>query len=158
MADDLEKEVSPNGIPLRGAKGQIIRALRTLSGIPTPDGEHPTGRHHSLLRTKMGGAIAALTGLITAYVFILKPIEEAKHTGVLHQSPFGIIISALLLSGGIAQLFVDLRDEKSVYIGDDGRLWWTRRSRIVMYSMWGSCAWAVVVWYLYVRGLGLNPR
>jgi len=157
MLDDREGWIPSPNAHLGGARGEIIRALRTLSGIPTPDGTHPTGRHFSLLRTRIGGAIFTLAGLITAYIFILKPVEEATHTGVLRQGLFGSVMPVVLVYGGIAQLVMDLRDEKSLRIGEDGRLWWTRRARVVIYGMWGATALAMIVWYLYVRNLGLNP-
>src|SRR5258706_1723576 len=52
---------------------------------------------------------------------------------------------------GILQLALDLRDEKSLRIGDDGRLKFTRRARVVELGVLFAVAAWCVGWYLYVR-------
>ena len=135
----------------------IAKAWLNLNGIATPDGAHPTGRRVSVLRTKIFGALTALIGLATAYFFILRPIVEAKRNGVLRQGLFGLIMPITLLYCGVAILVTDLRDEKTMRAGVEGRLWWTRKGRIFQYAMWGAIALTLVAWYVYVRSIGLNP-
>jgi len=111
----------------------IVRAWLNLNGVATPDGVHPTGRHVSILRAKVLGAATALIGLVTAYFFILRPIEEAKRIGVLHQGPFGLLMPMILLYCGVAMLVTDLRDEKTLRSGPQGRLLWTRKGRMASF-------------------------
>jgi hypothetical protein len=152
---------TPQPIPSadRGAsmKTRIAQAWLNLNGIATPDGAHPTGRRVTVLRTKTIGAVCTFTGLATAYLFILRPIQEAKRNGVLHQGPFGLVMPLVLLYCGIAILVTDLRDEKTLRVGMQGRLSSTRKGRIFQYGMWLTLCVLVVAWCLYVRSLGLVP-
>jgi hypothetical protein len=79
------------------ARTNIFKAWLNLNGIATPDEEHPTGRRVSVLRTKSFGAASTLTGLATAYFFILRPIIDAKRSGVLSQGPFGHVMPIALV-------------------------------------------------------------
>jgi hypothetical protein len=88
----------------------MTKAWLNLSGIATPDGMHPTGRRHSALRAKIVGAVFTLTGLSTAYFFIVRPIEEAERSGVLRQGLYGLAMPIVLLCSGVAMLVADLRD------------------------------------------------
>jgi hypothetical protein len=135
----------------------IAKAWLNLNGIATPDGAHPTGRRVSVLRTKIFGGLTTLTGLATAYFFILRPIEEAKRNGVLRQGLFGLVIPITLVYCGIAILVTDLRDEKTMRIEAESRLAWTRKGRIFQYAMWGTIALTLTAWYLYVHSIGLSP-
>ncbi|GEM_PF-2688006 len=139
------------------ARNALIKSWLILYGIPTPDGEHPTGRRISALRSKVLGAVCAVIGLVTTYYFIWRPIENAtEHTGELHQGIFALFLPAVLLFGGIVQLALDLRDEKSLKIGDNGHLEFTRRARIVELGLLlAVLAWCVG-WYLYVRSRGFD--
>jgi hypothetical protein len=98
-----------------------------------------------------------LTGFISAYYFIWHPIEEAKRSGVLRQGVYGLFIPILLLCAGVATLATDLRDEKSLWVGPDGKLWWTRRARLAIYGMWGATFAFLGLWYIYGRSIGLEP-
>jgi hypothetical protein len=140
-----------------GIRGEFFKSLLILHGFATPDGSHPTGRRVSVLRSKVGGAILLLTGLAAAYFFILRPIEDAKRTGVLDQGPYGLFVPIIMAYGGVATLLSDLRDEKSLRAGADGRLYWTRRGLIVLYGLLGATLLTVIAWYLYVRSIGLSP-
>jgi hypothetical protein len=135
----------------------IAKAWLNLNGIATPDGVHPTGRRVSVLRTKIFGAITTLTGLAMAYFFILRPIVEAKRNGVLRQGLFGLVMPITLFYCGAAILVTDLRDEKTMRAGAEGRLWWTRKGRVFQSVMWGAIALTLVAWYVYVRSIELNP-
>ena len=135
----------------------IVQAWLNLNGVATPDGAHPTGRHVSIFRTTVLGVAATLIGLVTGYFFILRPIGQAKRVGVLHQGPFGLIMPMILLYCGVAMLVTDLRDEKTLRAGPEGRLWWTRKGRIFLYGSWGATALMLIAWYLYVRSIGLSP-
>ena len=139
------------------ARKALIKSWLTLSGIPTPDGDHPTGRRISILRSKVIGAVFAVVGLVSTYYFIWRPIENAaRHTGELRQGIFALGLPAVLLYGGIVQLALDLRDEKSLRIGDNGRLVFTRRARIVELGVLFAVAAWCVGWYLYVRSHGFD--
>ena len=138
-------------------KANIAKAWLNLNGIATPDGAHPTGRRVSVLRTRTLGVVFTFIGVVTAYLFIVRPLEAAKRDGKLHQGLFGLIMPILLLYGGVAMLVTDVRDEKTVRAGAEGRLRLTRKGRILQGGMWAATALAVMVWYLYVRSLGLAP-
>jgi hypothetical protein len=142
---------------LRDIQSRIKEAWLNLNGIATPDGEHPTGRRATVLRARVIGTALVLTSLATAYFFILRPIEEAKRNGVLHQGLFGLVMPIVLLYCGVATLATDLRDEKTMRAGAEGRLWWTRKARIFQYGMWVTTALMLVAWYLYVGSIGLKP-
>jgi hypothetical protein len=135
----------------------IVQAWLNLNGVATPDGAHPTGRHVSIFRTKVLGVAATLIGLVTGYFFILRPIAEAQRTGVLYQGPFGLVMPIYLVYCGVAMLVTDLRDEKTLRAGPEGRLWWTWKGRIFLYGSWGATALTLIAWYLYVRSIGLSP-
>ena len=139
------------------ARNALIKGALILYGIPTPEGDHPTGRRISALRSKVSGAVLAAIGLVTAYSLIWRPIENAKqHSGELHQGIVTLCLPAVLLYGGILQLALDLRDEKSLRIGDDGRLKFTRRARVVELGVLFAVAAWCVGWYLYVRSRGFD--
>jgi hypothetical protein len=157
MGDQIPPGTHPPAESDGSLRANLTKAWLTLNGIATPEGAHPTGRHVSVLRTKIWGVVFALGGLATAYYFILRPIEEAKRTGVLHQGPFGLVMPIVLLYGGLATLVTDLRDEKTMRAGPEGRLWWTRKGRIFQYGMWGSAALTLISWYFYVRSMGISP-
>ena len=140
-----------------GVRKNIHNAWLNLNGIATPDGPHPTGRHVSVLRTKILGAAFVLTGLGTAHLFILRPLEEAKRSGVLRQNPFGLVVSIVLVYSGLAMVVFDVRDERTMRAGPDGRLRWTRRGRIFLHCMWFGVALTVIAWYLYIYSIGLSP-
>jgi hypothetical protein len=140
-----------------GVRTNIFKAWLNLNGIATPDGAHPTGRRVSVLRTKIFGVASTLAGLATAYFFILRPIEEAKRNGVLRQGLFGLVMPIVLLCYGVAILVTDLRDEKTMRAGAEGKLWWTRKGSVFQYVMWGAIALTLIAWYLYVRSIGLSP-
>jgi hypothetical protein len=140
-----------------GVRTNLVKAWLNLNGIATPDGVHPTGRRVSLLRTKMFGVASTLTGLATAYFFILRPIEDAKRNGLLRQGLFGLVMPIVLLYCGVAILVTDLRDEKTMRAGTDGRLRWTREGSVFLYVMWGAITLTLIGWYVYVRLIGLNP-
>jgi hypothetical protein len=142
---------------LRITKAEIAKAWLNLNGVATPDGSHPTGRHITVLRTKILGAVSTLIALVTAYFFILRPIEEARRTGTLHQNLFGLVVPIIFLYGGVAMLATDLRDEKTLRAGPEGKLWSTRKGRIFQYGMWGTIILILLAWYLYVRSIGLSP-
>jgi hypothetical protein len=148
--------VSPQTM-LRGIQSRIKKAWLNLNGIATPDGAHPTGRRVTVLRTRVIGTVLVLTSLATGHFFILRPIEEAKRNGVLHQGLFGLVIPIVLLYCGVATLVTDLRDEKTLRAGAEGRLWWMRKARIFQYGMWITAALMLIAWYLYVRSIGLKP-
>ncbi|MGD0271887.1 MAG: hypothetical protein ABSB14_22670 [Candidatus Sulfotelmatobacter sp.] len=139
------------------ARKNIAKAWLNLNGIATPDGAHPTGRRVSVLRTKIGGALISLIGLVTGYFFILQPLEEARRGGVLKQGLFGLVMPITLVYVGVAILVTDLRDEKTMRAGAEGRLWWTSKGRIFQCIMWGAISLTLIAWYLYVRSTGLNP-
>ena len=63
----------------------------------------------------------------------------------------------VLLYCGFAMLVTDLRDEKTMRAGTEGRLWWTHKGRIFQYAMWGTTIFVLIAWYLYVRSIGLRP-
>jgi hypothetical protein len=156
MGDQPPKPIQP--IDRRGGiKTSIVNAWANLNGIASPDGTHPTGRRVTVLRTKIIGAVFTVIGLATAYFFILRPIEEAKRNGMLHQSLFGLVMPIVLLYCGVAILVTDLRDEKTMRAGAEGRLWWTRQGRIFQYGLWITTVLMIIAWYLYVRSIGLNP-
>ena len=156
MRDQPRQGIHPTG-ERGGAKTNIVKAWLNLNGIATPDGTHPTGRHVTVLRTKILGAVSTLTGLVTAHFFILRPIEEAKRNGALHQNLFGLVMPIILLYCGVAMLATDLRDEKTMQAGVEGRLWWTRKGRIFQYGMWGTTILMLIAWYFYLRSIGLKP-
>jgi hypothetical protein len=131
-------------------------AWRNLTGVATPDGPHPTGRRVSLLRYRIGAVLALFIGLATAYAFIVRPIVHAKGSGEIHPGVFGLCIPAFLLYAGIAQLLVDIRDEKSLRIGGNGRLRFTRTARLFEWGGLVAVAVICVAWYLYARSLGFD--
>jgi hypothetical protein len=135
----------------------IFKAWLNLNGIATPDGTHPTGRRVSVFRTKIFGVASTVTGLVTAYFFILRPVIEAKAGGVLRQGPFGLVLPITLFYSGIAILVTDLRDEKTMRAEAEGRLFWTRKGRIFQYVLCAAVALTLIAWYVYVRWIGLNP-
>ena len=98
-----------------------------------------------------------MIGLATAYLFILRPINEATRGAVLHQGLFGLVMPIVLLYCGIGILVTDLRDEKTMRAGVEGRLWWTRKGRIFQHVMWLAIVLTLMAWYEYVRSIGLNP-
>jgi len=157
MCDQPRNGIHPTATRGGSVKTALIKARLNLNGIATPDGTHPTGRFVTVLRTKIWGAVFTLTGLATAYFFILRPIEVAKRNGVLHQGLYGLVMPILLLYSGVAALVTDLRDEKTMRAGPEGRLWWTLRGRVVVYGMWLATALMLIAWYLYVRSIGLKP-
>jgi hypothetical protein len=121
---------------MRG-RTEIVKAWLNLNGIATTDGTHPTGRRVSVLRTKVLGLASILAGLATAYFFIVRPIIEANGTGVLHQSPFGLVMPITLHYVGIAMLAADLRDAKTMRAGAEGKLFWTRKGKYLSICLVG---------------------
>lgn len=108
-----------------GGRNAMMKAWLNLNGVATPDGAHPTGRRVRVLRTKIIGAAFALTGLLTAYFFIVLPIEEAKRNGVLRQNPFGLVIPVALLCWGVmilSRICVTRKQCASVRTADCGGL------------------------------------
>jgi hypothetical protein len=152
----IREAIHPGGGRGGDIKNAIVKAWFNLNGIATPDGTHPTGRRVTVLRTKILGAVFTLTGLASAYFFILRPIEAAKRNGVLHQGLFGLVMPIVLLYCGVATLVTDLRDERTMRTGAEGRLWWTRKGRIFQYGMWITTALTSIALYLYVRSIGLK--
>jgi len=76
---------------------------------------------------------------------------------VLHQGLSGLVTPIVLLYSGVAMLVTDLRDERTVRAGPEGRLWWTRKGRIFINGMWATTALMLIAWYFYVRSIGLRP-
>ena len=88
---------------------------------------------------------------------MVRPTIEANGTGVLHRSPFGLVMPITLLYVGIAILAADLRDAEDHASGAEGTLFWTRKGSIFQYVLWGAIALTLIGWYIYVRWVGLNP-
>jgi hypothetical protein len=136
---------------------ELIRGWLTLSGIPTPDGDHPTGRRMTAFRSRFTGAVLTVAGVVAAYYFVWQPIQRATRlAGELHQGPFGLICPGVMVYCGLCQLVFDLRDEKSLRIGSDGRLKFTARARLVELGVLLAVATWCLGWYLYVRSLGFD--
>ena len=139
------------------SKANLRKAWLNLSGVATPEGIHPTGRHVSILRTKVTGGVMALGGIAAGYYFILLPLVQAKKTGVLHQGPFGLVMPIVLFYAGAMTLATDVRDAAMWEADTQNRLRWTRRGNLFRYGMWGFALANVLIWCLYVRSIGLSP-
>ena len=152
-----------HGIP-GGVRGHLIRSIRTLYGIPTPDGEHPTGRHFSLLWTKItGNRCSRWQGLINRV--LLHCATESRTPSVTACSTKAALTDLLVLDPAVVSAEcccaacspILTGSEKSLRIREDGRLWVDMQ---VSYrhatGCVGTTALAVIVWYLDVREPGLN--
>jgi hypothetical protein len=157
MGDQRRQGVRPTGGLVRRLKAELVKAHLTLNGIATPGWDVTPGWRGTVLYSKIVGAVFALIGVATTYLFILRPIEAAKRTGVLHQGLYGIVMPFLLLYWGVAMIVTDLRNRETMLAGTDGRLRWTRMGRILQYGMCGTTALMLITWYLYVRSIGLKP-
>jgi hypothetical protein len=69
---------------------------------------------------------------------MVRPTIEANGTGVLHRSPFGLVMPITLLYVGIAILAADLGDEKTMRAGAEGKLFWARKGTIFQCVLWGT--------------------
>jgi hypothetical protein len=98
-----------------------------------------------------------LTGLVTAYVFLVLPIEETKRNGLLRQSPFSLLIFSALLYWGVGILVTDLRDEKTTRVGAEDSLWWAAKGLAFRYGIWTAIALMLIAWYLYLRSIAVPP-
>ena len=156
MSDQQGKRAYPPGGFIRRMKAELIKSCLILSGIATPDGTHPTGRHFTILRAKINASVLTLAGFASTYFFVVLPIREAHHTGTLHQTLIALVLSICLAYGGIVSLITDQRDEKTMFVGPGRRLWWTSLARLTMYGMWFVTGLVLLAWYLYVRLIGVR--
>lgn len=135
---------------------KLGEARYTPKEITPPEAEQPSTKHVPLWKLKLLGAIAVLVGLGFLYWSMFRPIAEAKQTGAQHHVHLDLR-GLLYLWIGIWLLVTDARDQNFREVGPDGRLRWNRKGRIARYSFLGGYAIMIVVVYLCLRAIGLNP-
>jgi hypothetical protein len=124
--------------------------------ISTPEAEQPSVKHVPLWKLKLVGAITVLASLGFLYWSMFRPIAEAMRTGA-HHRVYLDLRALWLLWIGIWVLVCDLRDQNLQEVGRDGRLRLNRKGRIAKYSLFCGYAIMIVVVYLCLRAIGLNP-
>ena len=131
-------------------------ARSTPREITTPEAEQPSTKHFPLWKLKLVGAMAVLLSLGFLYWSMFRSIAEAMRTGA--RGHVYMDLRALwLLWIGIWLLAADPRDQNIREVGPDGQLRWNRKARIAKYFFIGGYAIMIIVVYLCLRAVGLNP-
>jgi hypothetical protein len=137
-----------------GTKMGVARP--TLREITPPEAEQPPIKHVPVWKLKLVGAIVVLVSLGFLYWRMFLPIAEAMRTGA--RGHVYLDLRAIwLLWIGIWLLAIDVRDQNVTDVGPDGRRLLNRKGRIAKYSLFGGYAMMIVVVYLCLRAIGLDP-
>ena len=131
-------------------------ARSTPREITPPQAEQPSKKHIPLWKLKLCAAILVLVSLGFLYWSMFRPIAEAVRTGV-HHGVWLDLRALWLLWIGIWLLVADLRDRNRQEIGPDGQVRWNSKGQITKYSFIGGYAIMIVVVYVCLRAIGLNP-
>src|ERR1700733_14155284 len=97
------------------------------SAITTPEVQHPTTKHASLLKLRLLGAALVLVSLAFLYWSMWRPLTRATRTG---SHVWIDLRSITLFYLGIMLLVADLRDATITEIAPDGRRHLNRKGRI----------------------------
>ena len=131
-------------------------ARSTPREITPSEAEQPSTKHVPLWKLKLVGAIAVLVGLGFLYWSMFLPIAEAMQTGA-HSHVYLNLRALWLLWIGTWLLVTDPRDQNFREVGPDGQLRWNRKARIAKYFLFGGYVIMIVVVYLCLRAIDLNP-
>jgi hypothetical protein len=108
----------------------------------------------SAAKAKVGGALFVVGGLVMAYFFMLRPLQEAQRTGHLEYYFKGILLPPALVYGGLVVLVFDMRDGQTRTAGPDGKPkltakgWWFIGGLFVVMGLTVG-GW---LWYLHAIG------
>jgi hypothetical protein len=131
-------------------------ARSTPGQITPPEAEQTATKHLPLWKLKLVGAITFLVSLGFLYWSMFRPIAEALRAGT-HRHLYLDYRSITLLYIGIWLLITDLRDQDVREVGPDGQLRLNRKGRIAKYFFLGGFALTILVVYLCLRAIDLNP-
>ena len=137
-----------------GTKMGVARP--TLTEITPPEAEQPPIKHVPVWKLKLVGAIVVLVSLGFLYWSMFGPIAEAMRTGA--RGHVYLDLRAIwLLWIGVWLLAIDVRDQNVTEVGRDGRSRLNRKGQIAKYSLFGGYAIMIVLVYLCLRAIGLDP-
>ena len=110
----------------------------------------------SLAKSKIGGALFVVGGLVMAYFFMLRPLEEAQRTGQLHYYFKGILLPPAFVYGGLMVLLFDMRDGQTRTMGADGKAKLTRKGWWFIGGLFAVLGLTVAGWFWYLHLIGFS--
>ncbi len=110
----------------------------------------------SLAKTKVGGALFVLGGLVMAYYFILRPLQEGERTGQMHYYMKGILLPPAFVYGGLMVLLFDMRDGQIRTTGPDGKPKLTSKGWWFIGGLFAVLGITIAGWLWYLHTIGLT--
>jgi hypothetical protein len=108
------------------------------------------------LKTKAGGVLFILGGLIFGYMFILQPIQEAQSTGSLHYFVKGIMLPPVCIYVGLMMLLFNIRDEHVRKLDAKGKPTFTAKGWWLVGGCIATIIATYVVWGWYIHTIGFD--
>ena len=95
-------------------------------------------------------------GLYTSARYIVIPFIRAEHAGILRQTLLGLFGPLLLISMGVFQMVLPSDDAKTMYVGAENQLLWTRLGKMIVYGIPAFVFVTMLIWYVFVQSRHLK--
>lgn len=108
-------------------------------------------------RARIFGICLIPASLLMAYFWMIRPLQEAQHTGLLEYNTKGILLPPALLYMGVALTLADLRDGQFRTTGADGKPKLTKKGMLFLVGLVVVLGITYALWTAYLHSAHFQP-